>query len=88
MNHNALLAWDHNDERHAPGWIVGSTGDDGEHLRDMSGWPYSVYRKGGAPGVSDVCLCHGIQDMDDALELAKRLNSTLAVHRYQNGEAA
>lgn len=88
MNCNALLAWDHKDEFHAPGWIVGSEAEDGSHVRDTSGWPYSIYRKGGHPGVTDQVLCHGIQHLDDAMELAKRLNRAIGVHRYQNGEAA
>ena len=66
-----LLAWDKEpSENYAKGWFVGSTGEDGEHLRDPeAGWPYSVYRKGILPGVTDMCLCTGIQDIKDAAVL-------------------
>jgi hypothetical protein len=56
-------------------WFVGSTGDDGEHLQDQSGWPCSVYRKGVLLGVGDICICYGIQDLRDAEAIAGMPNT-------------
>ena len=82
-HHSDLLEWDHMSQLHAPGWIVGSEGDSGEHIRDESGWPFSVYRKGTEPGVTDVVLCHGIQAKGDAYRIAQMLNARIGIDRYR-----
>ena len=75
MNHNALLNWGMQpSDRYADGFHIGSEGENGEHLRDAWSWPYSIYKKATAPGVSDYVLCHGIQCMDDAIALCEMLN--------------
>jgi hypothetical protein len=76
-HHNALLAWDKRASAgYLPGWFIGSEGENGEHLRDTSGWPYSLYRKADplCAGTPDLCLCTGIQMLDDAQALANLLN--------------
>lgn len=82
-HHNDLLQWDHNDERHAPGWYVGSEDEDGSLRHDEAGWPFMIYRKSGAPGVSDVAICHGIQNLGDAYEIARMLNQRIGIDRYR-----
>ena len=70
-----LLSWDKQaTEQFAKGWFVGSEGDNGEHIQDQAGWPYSVYRKSTAVGGCDIVLCHGIQDLRDAEAVAGILN--------------
>jgi hypothetical protein len=70
-----LLGWDRRvSENFAPGWFIGSDGDNGEHLQEPTGWPYSVYRKNTDVGGVDIVLCHGIQDRRDAEALAAILN--------------
>jgi hypothetical protein len=78
-----LLEWDHDDSKYAPGWIVGSEGEAGEHIRDESGWPYSIYRMTNTMGRSDHVLCHGIQNKGDAYSLAQILNARLGIDRYR-----
>ena len=78
-----LLEWDHDDSEYAPGWLVGSEGESGEHIRDESGWPYSVYRKTDTIGRSDYVLCHGIQNKGDAYTIAMHLNARLGIDRYR-----
>lgn len=68
----SLLRWNDTD-RYLPTLYIGSEGENGEHIQDVSGWPYSVYRKAAAIGVSDVVICHGIQNFDDAVQIADRL---------------
>ena len=71
-SHNAMTNWGKSD-RYEDGWFIGSEGENGEHLQDASGWPFSVYRKAAQIGVSDAVLCHGIQMFDDALAIANAL---------------
>ena len=66
------LRWDDTPD-YEPGFHLGSEGDDGEHLRDTSSWPYSIYRRAIAMGRSDMVLCHGIQNLDDAQQILDRL---------------
>jgi hypothetical protein len=68
----SLLRWDDTD-RFEPGFKVGSEGDNGEHRRDETGWPYSVYRRNIAIGGCDIVICHGIQCRVDAIEICDRL---------------
>lgn len=75
MSHNALLNWQGDNVRYATLWCVGSEGDNGEHIRYAGGWPYSVFRMGLQPGVTDHVLCHGIQDLDDVVKLCDMLNA-------------
>jgi hypothetical protein len=82
--HTGLLEWDHDDSIYAPGWIVGSEGDNGEHIRDESGWPYSIYRKTDTTGRSDYVLCHGIQNKGDAYSIVRMLNARLGIDRYRS----
>lgn len=70
--HNAMVNWGKSD-RYEDGWFVGSEGDNGEHLRNTTGWPFSVYRKAAQVGVSDQVICHGIQTLDDAVYIANAL---------------
>jgi hypothetical protein len=51
------------------GFRLGSEGDDGTHLRDTSGWPYSIYLRDDNVGGSDAVLCLGIQNLTDAEHL-------------------
>lgn len=60
-------------ERYEDGFYIGSMGENGEHMRDCSGWPYSIYRKAAQDGVTDMVICHGIQNYDDAVQIAERL---------------
>ena len=48
------------------GFRLGSEADDGTHLRDASGWPYSIYLQDDNVGGCDAVLCHGIQNLSDA----------------------
>jgi hypothetical protein len=68
------LSWRCDGTRYLPGFFLGSEGDEGEHLRDASGWPYSIYRRGCEAGVGDFVLAHGIQSLDDARALLVLLN--------------
>ena len=68
----ALLRWD-DTPRYVAGFRIGSENENGEHVRDASGWPYSVYRMACEPGVSDVVICHGIQHEADARAICDRL---------------
>lgn len=78
MSHNALLNWQGDNVRHATLWCVGSEGENGEHIPHADGgWPYSVFRMGLQPGVSDYVLCHGMQDLDDAEKLCAMLNCAM-----------
>jgi hypothetical protein len=75
VNINALLYWDRKaSDNYLPGWFLGSEGENGEHLRDAAGWPYSIYRKSDRIGASDIVLCHGIQARDDAEAIQNMLN--------------
>ncbi len=51
------------------GFRLGSEGEDGTHLRDTSGWPYSIYLQDDSVGGADAVLCHGIQNLRDAEHL-------------------
>lgn len=68
----SLLRWN-DTNRYEPTLFIGSENDDGHHLRDTNGWPYSVYRRATQIGVSDVVICHGIQNLDDAKQILDRL---------------
>lgn len=68
----SLLHWNSTD-RYEPKLYVGSEGGNGEHIQDVSGWPYSVYRKAAQIGVTDCVICHGIQCFDDAVEIACKI---------------
>lgn len=60
--------------RYEIGFYIGSEDDDGGHRRDLSGWPYSIYRQAREIGATDVVLCHGIQDLNDAKQLLALTN--------------
>lgn len=74
-----MLDWNHDPKGpYAPGYFIGSTRDEGEHLREATaGWPYSIYRQAVEIGATDACLCTGIQDLGDAQRLCRMLNSAL-----------
>ena len=63
---------------YAKGFFIGSENDKGEHLRDVSGWPFSIYRRNDEIGGSDAVLCHGIQNGDDAARLLALCNGAEA----------
>jgi len=67
------------DGRYAPDFHLGSEADDGSHLRDASGWPYSIYRRATDVGVTDAVLCHGIQHLADAKALLAMCNASTHV---------
>lgn len=69
-----VLNWG-NCENYEAGFYIGSDGDNGEHLRDASGWPYSIYRRASAIGSTDVVICHGIQSLEDATHILERLQA-------------
>jgi hypothetical protein len=69
----SFLRWD-DTPSYLPGFKLGSTGDDGEHLQDTTGWPYSIYRHAIEIGVSDIVICHGIQNLGDAKQILNRLD--------------
>jgi hypothetical protein len=71
---NAILAWPNEEGRYYAGFFIGSEGENGEHLREINGWPFSIYKKGREPGVTDACLCTGIQSFTDADALCAMLN--------------
>jgi hypothetical protein len=66
-----MFRWTTND--YSDRFFVGSEADDGSHLRGTSGWPYSVYRMAEAMGRTDIVICHGIQNLDDAEAICDRL---------------
>ena len=68
----SFLRWDDSD-RYEPGFHIGSQSENGEHIRDASGWPYSIYRMARAIGATDVVICHGIQCHGDAIEIARQI---------------
>ncbi len=68
----SMLRWNAS-ERYEPEFYIGSENEDGSHRADVDGWPYSIYRKAAQIGVSDVVICHGIQDFDDAVEICDRI---------------
>lgn len=68
----SLLRWDDCPD-YEPGFYIGGTTVSGEHTRDRTGWPYSIYRRACEIGVSDIVICHGIQDLDDAKQILDRL---------------
>lgn len=69
-----MLKWK-NGSRYHDGWFIGSEGENGEHIQDASGWPFSIYKKAAEIGVGDMVLCHGIQSHDDAVALCEMLGS-------------
>jgi hypothetical protein len=63
------------ENRYASGYFIGSNNRDGEHLRSpMGGWPFSIYIKAAQPGVTDIVVCNGIQDIEDAHRIVYMLN--------------
>ena len=69
----SMLRWD-DCEAYEPGFYIGSEGNDGEHVRNIQGWPFSIYRAACVPGKSDVVICHGIQSLYDAHQIKDRLD--------------
>lgn len=73
------MQWKPN-ERYANGWFVGGQLKCGSHTREVASehgghnWPFSIYRKAIQPGVTDCCLCEGIQSLADANALCTLLN--------------
>jgi hypothetical protein len=63
--------------RFSPGFHLGSEGENGEHLRDISGWPYSIYRRDDRIGGCDFVICHGIQHREDADTLLQMMNAAI-----------
>lgn len=61
--------------RYAPGFHIGSEGENGEHRRDATGWPFTIYRQAAEIGVTDHCLCEGIQDRADAERILNLVNA-------------
>lgn len=55
--------------------FIGSEGDNGEHMRDDAGWPYSVYVKRDEIGSCDMVICHGIQSRGDAEKILSLLKN-------------
>lgn len=76
----AMVQWGPTD-RYWNGYEIGSEDEDGSHMRSIEGWPYSIYRKARLSGVTDMVLCHGIQNMDDAIALGDLINKDWQV-RY------
>lgn len=68
----SLLRWNDTD-RYESTLFIGSETETGGHLRDLSGWPYSVYRQAAQVGVEDIVICHGIQNRGDAEQILERL---------------
>lgn len=82
--HLAMVNWPNEPNgRYHQGWFVGSEAEDGTHLRDASGWPYSVYRKGREPGTIDACICIGIQSRVDADAIVAALDLATAALAWQ-----
>ena len=73
----AILNWPADTSgRYAPGFFIGAEGDDGEHLRNFNdGWPFSIYRRAAQPGVTDMVLFTGIQNINDAAILLELIGS-------------
>lgn len=69
-----ILQWKRSPRYH-PDLRIGSQGEDGEHLRDRSGWPFSIYIEAAEIGATDAVLCDGIQNEADAEELLRRINA-------------
>jgi hypothetical protein len=59
-----------------PDFEIGSTDEDGSHLPHRRGWPYSVYIPAKEIGQTDAVLCHGIQNLNDALQLLALCSGT------------
>ena len=73
---SGVLSWDlRTDGRYFAGLHLGSTDENGRHLRDASGWPFSIYVKAREIGVGDMVLCHGIQHEADARAIHSVLNA-------------
>lgn len=75
-NPNAIFNWKDDGVRYQRGFSIGSQDEDGGHVRDASGWPYSIFKRGLQPGIGDVVLCYGIQDPDDARVLLEIIENT------------
>lgn len=75
---NDITTWhkaSNNTGRYAAGYFIGSTGENGEHLRRRhEGWPFSVYIRAKEVGVTDAVVCHGIQNIGDAERICYLLN--------------
>ncbi len=69
----SLLRWDDTSD-YEPGFFIGSCGHNDEHVRNVQGWPFSIYRAARAPGRSDVVICGGIQSLYDAHQILDRLD--------------
>jgi len=69
----SCLRWD-DCEDYEPGFFVGSCGNNDEHVRNIQGWPYSIYRASRKDGRSDMVICHGIQSLYDAHQILDRLD--------------
>ena len=91
---NAITSW-HNAEQHVlihtvpryvAGFHLGSEGPDGEHRRDLDGWPYSVFIEANATGVTDAVVAGGIQDLADARRIRDLLNAAGGWVNYQKME--
>lgn len=75
-NPNAIFNWVDDGRRYQRGFSIGSSDMEGGHLRDMGGWPYSIYKRGMQPGVPDAVLCNGIQAFEDARVLLEIIENT------------
>lgn len=64
-------------QQYESGYYIGSEGENGEHRRDLAGWPYSIYRQAKAIGATDAVLCHGIQNLDDAQQILALVNADI-----------
>lgn len=60
-----------------PNFKLGSQGENGEHMRGTSGWPFSIYIEANEIGQGDKVLCDGIQNMDDAERLLALCNGEI-----------
>ncbi len=69
----SLLRWN-DTPRYEPQFYIGSSDENGAHLPNLDGWPYSIYRKAAEIGVGDIVICHGIQNYDDAKQILDRLD--------------
>jgi len=84
----AILNWPADTSgRYAPGFFIGSEGENGEHQRDTAGWPFSIYRRATQPGVTDMVLCSGIQNVADAVALLDIINSRPVASRQSRRDS-
>jgi hypothetical protein len=71
--HNAISNWGKSARYSA--FKIGTSDENGAHLRNFDGVSYSVYRQGFGLGVTDVVIADGIQSFEDARVIRDLLNA-------------